>query len=56
MLHTIILSLAAAYCFFMCFMMQTKNMLSSFIFKFAPFLIGMGLVFVILEIQGALTL
>lgn len=43
---TVILVIAMLYLFWMAFNMQTKDSKSTWIFKFIPFLIGVGLMFV----------
>ena len=47
-----ILSAPAAYLFFIVFSMSTKNIRSALVFKFAPFIMGLGLFFLVLTKLG----
>ena len=53
---TIILVIAILYLFWMAFNMTTKDAMSSLIFKFIPFLIGLGLLFVTVARLGWLVI
>ncbi len=52
MISTIILCVAILYLWIMSFIMSTENFRSTMIFKFIPFLIGVGLLFVVVTRLG----
>lgn len=51
-----ILGLSIAYHWWMSFVMETKNLRSTFLFKMLPFLLGLGLVGIILYELGMIVM
>jgi len=51
-LNLIIIGLPVLYFFFMVFTMKTHNFLSSILFKFIPFLLSLGLLYLFLILNS----